>query len=908
MNCLTHVIVKIASKLLHWPVPVDRHLLIRPANGYPTMTELPKEGHPALRAQALPARMHLDKWLPLLVLALALALTLHAWQREALTAERELQHDFDFHVQEAIGLIGQRLAAYQQVLHGARGLFTASSNVDRSEFRSYVNALRLQQSHPGIQDLFFVRNIPPAGGAREKNPGEGYIPVAFQESLADDGTSPFGPDVYSNVARRVAMEYARDNGTVAISRKIALPSGIPGMSEPGFVMYLPVYRNGLTPVTQAQFRASLVGWIAAPIRIAELMAPPARGDEFELDVEVYDGDKVATSALLFDMDNEPLQQAKIPSRYQAVSMLQVANQDWSVVVRSLPPFEARLDRSSTVGAWFGIGSSLLLATITWLLAGSRARAVEAARGLHRELIERETRYREMFERSASIAFVIDPDSGRIMDANGAAEAFWQYPPHRVRRMSIFDIDVAPYDNLAAFLREVSARNASHFERQHRLATGELRDVEVYAGKITYRGKVLIYAMLHDITSRKQAEQAVRASEERFRLIAENTGDVIWMMDAESLQFTYISPSIQRQRGFTPDEMMALHRAAQATPTPLSAKNMAQMQQRLRERIHAYIAGDESARRESNEIDQPHKDGRIIPLEVVSTLLCDENNVPRAIIGVSRDISARRQAQEEQKRFVAMVSHEFRTPLATIDGAVQRLQATTGEADEATQKRYTKIQKAVDRLTALLDDYLTQDRIDSAGHGLHLSLASPIALLWDAQASAKALSVDHEIEVDARDAPKHFLCDVDRLRLTLRVLADNAVKYTPPGSRITLRARGMAHGGIEFVVADNGNGIPENELPHVFDKFFRGQGASQQSGSGLGLHMARAVAEMHGGTLSAGNRPAGGAQFTLWLPGGMRPALKGQGLSAAHPQDSRRTAALLSPHTPPASHEFHIPNQ
>lgn len=150
--------------------------------------------------------------------------------------------------------------------------------------------------------------------------------------------------------------------------------------------------------------------------------------------------------------------------------------------------------------------------------------------------------------------------------------------------------------------------------------------------------------------------------------------------------------------------------------------------------------------------------------------------------------------------------------------------------------------------------------------------------------------------------------MDRLRLTLRVLADNAVKYTPPGSRIALRARGMAHGGIEFVVADNGNGIPPNELPHVFDKFFRGQSAAQQTGSGLGLHMARAVVEMHGGTLNASNRPMRGAQFTVWLPGGMRTAPKGLGQAAGHSHDAGRTAALPSPPAPPVSSELHVLNQ
>lgn len=784
------------------------------------------------------------------MLAVSLALTLHSWRQEQRNAEQVLQSDFDFHVHEAISVIEQRLAAYQQVLHGAAGLFASSRHVDRQEFRAYVAALRLPQNLPGILELSLVEPTPPAGdGGR----------TSIRLSAAS------GIDAYASAVQDEALVHARDQGAIAVSRKLALASAGAGAAQHGFLMVLPVYRNGAPTNSVEQRRAGLAGWIVAQVRIADLVAPPAHLDAHELDVEVYDGEQLSDPALLFDTDNRPMHASAAPSRYQASHRLQVANSVWTVAVRSLPRFEARLDRSAAVKGWFGVGTSVLLALVTWLLASSRARAVATAGEMHRELIGREARYRQMFEHSASIAFMIDPGSGRIVDANLAAAAFWGYPLRRLRRMSIFDIADAPHDCMRDLLSDADCGAAVRVECRHRLAGGALRDVELYAGTMAHQGKALVYAILHDITTRKQAEQALRASEERLRLIAESTDDVIWMMDAHTLRFTYVSPAIERQRGYTPQEIMDLHRdVLVAPPAQPVAQSMPQMGRRMQERIRRFIEGDESQRHDVKEIDQPHKDGRTIPVEVKSTLLCDEHRMPCAIVGVSRDISARRQAQEEQKRFVAMVSHEFRTPLATIDGAVQRLQATAGQVDAATHNRFTKIQKAVDRLTALLDDYLTQDRIDTAGHGLHLSLAAPHALLRDAEASAKALSAGHVIEIDAQHAPERFLCDADRLRLALRVLADNAVKYTPPGSRILLRAC-RASGGIEFIVADNGRGIPPTELPQVFDKFFRGRSASQQSGSGLGLHMARSVVEMHGGTINASNRVEGGAQITVWLP-------------------------------------------
>ena len=845
------------------------------------MTTEHSTGSRSTRAPVLRPRIRFDRWLPWIVLSIALAVTADLWRHDQKKADHILQNDFDFHVRETIGLIEQRMAAYEQVLYGANGLFASSGDIDRAAFRDYAAALGLERSHPAVQGLNFVQLVPASRQAgfvdTMRRQGLGgytitpvthdspYVAIPFFEPLFDAKLMPPGFDLYADPIQRDAMERALTRGGIALSGKVALPFGAQGKTRPGFVMYLPVYRkNRPDPRTSLQPQDAL-GWIAAPIRIEDLLRPPSVESANELDVEVYDGDDIAGPMLLFDTDNWPMHLEGVTGRYQSINRLEVANHTWTVAIRSLPRFEDRLDRSATVKAWSGAGVSVLLAFITWLLVSSRTRAVVAARDMNRTLIERETRYRQMFEDSASIAFLLDPANGRIVDANAAAVLFWGYPLPRLRRMRIDEIDIAPRDDILALLRQVTAGSGSRFECRHQLADGAVRDVVVYAGTLDYQNKVLIYSIVHDITSRKQAELALRSSEERYRLIADNTSDVIWMMDARTFRFTYVSPSVERQRGYTPEEMIAGQASRHADdPGGTASVQMSPMEIRLRERIRRFNKGDETQRREINEIDVRHKDGSYIPVEVVSTLVCDDNNVPRSVIGVSRDISARRAAQEEQKRFVAMVSHEFRTPLATIDGAVQRLQVTASNIDAPTRHRYDKIQKATDRLTGLLDDYLTQERIDTVGQGLHLSDASPLALLHDSAASARALSADHVINIEAPNPPATFRCDVDRMRLTLRVLADNAVKYTPAGSCVTLRAS-AANDGIEFVVADNGDGIPDNELPYVFDKFFRGRRASQQTGSGLGLHMARRVVEMHGGTLTAHNRVNGGAQFRIWLP-------------------------------------------
>jgi PAS domain S-box-containing protein len=350
-------------------------------------------------------------------------------------------------------------------------------------------------------------------------------------------------------------------------------------------------------------------------------------------------------------------------------------------------------------------------------------------------------------------------------------------------------------------------------------------------------------------------RALRASEGRYRLIADNVQDVLWKFEIGRQRASYVSPSISRLTGYTPEEAMGQSLEDALTPTSVEL---------LRKAISFLIEHPEVAKKVL-ELEACCKDGSTVWTEDTISIIRDDAGRATEVIGISRDLTERRRAQEEQKRFVAMVSHEFRTPLATIDGAVQRLAASAEQASDVTRKRYAYIQQAADRLTALLDDYLTQDQFGTGERSLHLKHVSPAALLKDALASASALSGGHRFTLMDTNMPDTVLCDQGMMRLALRVLADNAVKYTPPGSEIRLSCRPARGNGVEFLISDNGLGIPQDELPHVFEKFFRGRRTGQLAGFGVGLHLAHSVVTSHGGTLTVRNLPEGGAEFRMWLP-------------------------------------------
>ncbi len=153
----------------------------------------------------------------------------------------------------------------------------------------------------------------------------------------------------------------------------------------------------------------------------------------------------------------------------------------------------------------------------------------------------------------------------------------------------------------------------------------------------------------DVTERKDAEEALRESEERYRLIAENTADVIWTLDIATLRFTYVSPSVERLRGFTAEEVLAQPFAAGLTPDSLH-----RVVAHLAASLAALAAGDQSARTSTIEADMPTKDGGVVRTEVVATALCDGSGQVTSVLGVTRDITERKRAEaalrESEERY------------------------------------------------------------------------------------------------------------------------------------------------------------------------------------------------------------------------------------------------------------------
>jgi signal transduction histidine kinase len=217
-------------------------------------------------------------------------------------------------------------------------------------------------------------------------------------------------------------------------------------------------------------------------------------------------------------------------------------------------------------------------------------------------------------------------------------------------------------------------------------------------------------------------------------------------------------------------------------------------------------------------------------------------------------------------FVSLVSHELRSPMAAVIGAARTLQVRWRSLSPEQRDAFLAlIADETNRLAALIGDVLDTSRIEAGTFSYSFSDVDLMRLVHDAVSTAAA--GQDEVRVTARvpDPLPEIRGDRERLRQVLTNLIDNAVKYSPAGDEVQVRARPV-DGTVQISVSDRGPGIPYDQQNLIFEKFGRAEVAGgSKPGTGLGLFIARSIAEAHGGTLEVRSRPDAGATFVLTLP-------------------------------------------
>ncbi len=489
------------------------------------------------------------------------------------------------------------------------------------------------------------------------------------------------------------------------------------------------------------------------------------------------------------------------------------------------------------------------------------------------LRQSEQKYRGLYE-SMMDAFVSVDMSGRIREFNLAYQQLLGYSEEELRRLTHMDVTPERWHAFEAQIvrDQVLPRGYSDvYEKEYRRKDGTVFPVELHTSLLRDEGgePAGMSALVRDITERKHTEGALRASEERFRQVAETVSDFIWEIDADGL-YRYASPSVARILGYTPDELIGkMHFYDLFAPD---------VREQLKTAAYEVFAARRSFQAFFNT--NVSKTGRIVHLETSGMPMLDETGRLLGYRGADTDVTERHQAEMETQllrrelalysraatvsELTASIAHELNQPLAAIlsnaQAALSLMDRRTPDLKElreifadivADDQRAAEVIRS---LRSMLKKGVTEHRPLSLN-----DLIRDVASIVRTEALARKVSVALDLD-SSLPSVNGDRVQLQQVVLNLIVNAFEAMDASKQPRKLALRTR-QAAGELVLDAVDSGPGIPPGSLDSIFQPFV----TTKKEGLGMGLSLSRSIAMAHLGRLWAENNADGGATFHLALP-------------------------------------------
>lgn len=844
-------------------------------------------------------RWALQPWLVWLWAAMAVVLVAWVWHLAERAAVRQAHQRLEFEAEEISLALAQRLRIYEIALRGGRGLLDASRGVSRAEWRRYVDNLRLESTHPGVQGLAFAPVLRPSQLAQHERqvraeglaqyavhppgPRDTMVPIVYIEPLDGRNQRALGFDMFSEPLRREAMERARDSGLPAMTGRVVLLQETLHDPQHGFLTYLPVYHHGLPTETLEQRRAALRGFVFSPFRWKDFMQGTLAGMKQPSRLELLLSD-AATQALLFSTADDPqhLLQKHGWSSTQELALgqrlwrLQAFAPDDGLSVAGAPrPWPVALATLLVLG-FVGV----LLAAIQRQLRWSQWKAEQ----LQQELALRAQNWRlqSVIDGTLAATWEWDIPSAQLM-LNGhwsrhLGHVLDEQVPVSMRRWKEI---VHPEDWQASrvLLQQHFAGQTPFYEAMLRVRHSDGHWVwGVNRGKvITWLAPgqpQLMFGTFLDVTALVHTQEKLAHEEMMLREALETIGEGFAVFDAQDklLQCN--------------EKFRQMYQTAQAVIEP--GRSFAEIVRYGMERGQY----PEAQGRERQWLAQrlaAHQEGEHSLMQKLDTGHWLQVRERRTASGLSVsfhiDVTEAYQAKEAaeaanqaKSRFLAIISHEIRTPMNGVLGMAQLLlepQLTAQQRQEYVQT----IMESGQNLLALLNDILDFSKAESGKVVLENIPFAPAKLLDEVLALFRTAAAQKGLRCQAQwKGPENtYLGDPTRLQQMLANLLSNAIKFSSAGD-IAMEADEMCVDGdcavLLFRVSDQGIGIAQDKQALLFRPFTQMDSSTtrQFGGTGLGLSIVRSMAEMMRGTVGVESKPGQGAVFwfTAWVgrvPGG-----------------------------------------
>jgi PAS domain S-box-containing protein len=400
--------------------------------------------------------------------------------------------------------------------------------------------------------------------------------------------------------------------------------------------------------------------------------------------------------------------------------------------------------------------------------------------------------------------------------------------------------------------------------------GSIKWAEIRATTFKWEGRPAVLVLMTDITERQRAAEALKQSEERYRLLAENSLDVIWTVDLD-LKPLYISPSIELYTGLKAEEVMQI--VAQGDEYAGRLGMDRRDVERKQAAMQALLEGE--AEVQVIEYKAKARDGRSYWASEKMSILHDDEGRVTGIIGVTRDITEQKKVTENlivADRLVSLgemaggLAHEINNPLTAVMGFAYLLQqnpATPPEIKEDVESIYRESKRAAE----VVKNFLAFSRGQKAEKS-----AEPINVMVENVLKLRQTRMQKEnieVQLDLSEGLPSVYCDAAQIQQCLLNIILNAEYFmyqTCQRGTITISTR-LSGGNIILSIADDGPGIAAEKLDHIFDPFYTTKQSGE--GTGLGLSICHSIVRDHGGKIYVESAPGKGAVFTIELPAGQQ---------------------------------------
>ena len=777
--------------------------------------------------------------MPYLILLLGFCFTLLVYYYFSKLTREQDQLNFQRTAQEIHDQIRLRVETSIALLRAGTGLFAASDRVTAREFDSFVQQIELDKNYPGVLGIGFARRFTAEEEAnifaemqRQRGPGfaispadpprDEYIVILYLQPVNDKNKKAIGFDMATEPVRRRAMDTARDSGQPTASGHVRL---VQEQNQPvqqnGFLIYVPIYKKGMPLDTEAQRRAALFGFVYSPFRGGDFLEEVNREKNYDVSFQVYDGTELNAINLL----SLPVQGNSGVPLFSDTKPMKVAGRDWTVTYATKPSFEKRSSRSlHKYTLIIGGLLSFLFFAVTRAEIQARSRAERSAD----EVKKSEATIRQTLNERERAEVALRETSEALRDADQRALLEYERLLVRIKALAQALGTAHELNEIFRALREftnVSVPCNGFF-------------VSLYDPVRDVRTACYGWADGNELDVSELPPMPVTTTGPNSRAV--RTGEVVITNDYMRNQpgGVIVGPD----NGLRPDSSMALPMAVMGRIIGTIEVQSYQKNVYLPEHVTAMSMA-------ANLTAVAFENVRLLKLERTAREAAEESN-------------------RLKDEFLATVSHELRTPLTAILGWSRLLEG--GALDDSIVKQAIEtIGRNAKAQAQIVDDILDVSRIITGNLYIDLHPLEVVPVIENAinvvrpTADAKGICVETYFD----QKPAMISGDANRLQQVVWNMLSNAVKFTESGGRVGVKVT-QAGGAVEVSVSDTGQGINQEFLPYVFDRFRQADSTTtrQHGGLGLGLAIARHLVEIHGGTIRAESPGmGGGATFTIRLP-------------------------------------------